>query len=406
VNITSAAANTTDGYAVHSGTSMATPFVAGVALLMREAAPALSAQGVKDKITQTAIDWGRGASGAPGSRGVDPEYGSGRLDAYAALKSAGAPLSATAPGPVHELREGTLSGTGARTDYPFEVRDTSFPLAATLTIASMTATEASSPDFDLFLYDPSGAKVAAAEHVTRQEEVTFRPTRTGTYTLRVLSYAGSGDYFVDMSGGFRDPAYTRPGGASPLRVPLVLGYRACDPGAANRTHGAPLAYPSCNPPSPASNHLTIGTPDANGKGAQFVGHVKFGVQAGDPATTVDEADVALEVQMSDVRRKDTLSDYTGQLQASIGLRLTDRSGGTSGTEPGTMQDFAFEFAVPCTGGNCAVSTTADAVSPGMVAEGERAIWQLGQVQVRDGGADGVASTAGNTPFVVQGIFVP
>jgi hypothetical protein len=41
-----------------------------------------------------------------------------------------------------------------------------------------------------------------------------------------------------------------------------------------------------------------------------------------------------------------------------------------------------------------------------VAEGERAIWQLGQIQVRDGGADGVAATAGNTPFAVQGVFVP
>jgi hypothetical protein len=26
--------------------------------------------------------------------------------------------------------------------------------------------------------------------------------------------------------------------------------------------------------------------------------------------------------------------------------------------------------------------------------------------VRDGGADGVAATSGNTPFAVQGIFVP
>ena len=36
----------------------------------------------------------------------------------------------------------------------------------------------------------------------------------------------------------------------------------------------------------------------------------------------------------------------------------------------------------------------------------RAIWQLGQVQVLDGGADGVASTTPNTVFAEQGIFVP
>ena len=49
---------------------------------------------------------------------------------------------------------------------------------------------------------------------------------------------------------------------------------------------------------------------------------------------------------------------------------------------------------------------ADAVTPGLVTEGARAMWQLGQVQVRDGGSDGVASTSGNTSFAVQGIFVP
>jgi hypothetical protein len=392
---------------------MATPFVAGVALLMLDAAPALTPDAVKDKITQTAIDWGRGASGALGSRGADPEYGFGRLDAYAALKSAGAPISATAPGPGHELREGTLTGTGARTDYKFEVRDTSFPIAATLTIASMTATEATSPDFDLFLYDPNGARVASAEHVTRQEELSHRPASTGTYTLRVLSYSGSGDYFADVSGGFANPGYVRPLSAATVSVPLVVGYRGCGQGSANRTHGPPLAYPSCNPPLPASDHLTVGTSDANGMAARFAGQVRFGVRTGDPATAADEADVSLDVRMTDVRRRDTLGDYTGQVQASLGLRLTDRGSGASGTDPATMRDFAFEFAVPCTGtadtgvgSTCAAATTADAVTPGLVTEGRRTMWQLGQVQVRDGGADGVASTTGNTPFAVEGVFVP
>ena len=39
-------------------------------------------------------------------------------------------------------------------------------------------------------------------------------------------------------------------------------------------------------------------------------------------------------------------------------------------------------------------------------EGLRAIWQLGPVEVLDGGADGSASTTPNTPFLRQGIFVP
>jgi hypothetical protein len=43
----------------------------------------------------------------------------------------------------------------------------------------------------------------------------------------------------------------------------------------------------------------------------------------------------------------------------------------------------------------------------MIKEGRRAIWQLGQVEVYDGGADGDADTAaGNTPFLDEGVFVP
>ena len=45
-----------------------------------------------------------------------------------------------------------------------------------------------------------------------------------------------------------------------------------------------------------------------------------------------------------------------------------------------------------------MSTTFDAVMPGAVPEGKRSIWQLGQIEVYDGGSDGLAATAGNTLF--------
>jgi hypothetical protein len=74
---------------------------------------------------------------------------------------------------------------------------------------------------------------------------------------------------------------------------------------------------------------------------------------------------------------------------------------------------SFEFVVPCTGtsdtavgSDCSTSTTADAVTPGIVPEGSRAVWQLGQVVLADGGTDGVASTEPNGVFAVQGVFVP
>jgi hypothetical protein len=34
------------------------------------------------------------------------------------------------------------------------------------------------------------------------------------------------------------------------------------------------------------------------------------------------------------------------------------------------------------------------------------VWEVGQVQVFDGGSDGVVSTAPNTLFATQGVFVP
>jgi hypothetical protein len=69
-----------------------------------------------------------------------------------------------------------------------------------------------------------------------------------------------------------------------------------------------------------------------------------------------------------------------------------------------VQDFTYSFAVPCAatadngvGANCALDTTADALVPGTVREGRRAIWQLGAVSVRDGAG---------APFMTQGVFVP
>jgi hypothetical protein len=59
-----------------------------------------------------------------------------------------------------------------------------------------------------------------------------------------------------------------------------------------------------------------------------------------------------------------------------------------------------------TGGNCAVSTSLDALVPGTITGGDRAVWQLGEVTVSDGGSDGLVSTTPNTLLARQGVFVP
>ena len=78
-----------------------------------------------------------------------------------------------------------------------------------------------------------------------------------------------------------------------------------------------------------------------------------------------------------------------------------------------MIDIPFPVNAPCTatastavGSTCAVTTTANAVVPGAVKDGKRAIVEIGQLQIFDGGTDGVVATTPNTLFEVQGIFIP
>ena len=216
-------------------------------------------------------------------------------------------------------------------------------------------------------------------------------------------------YVASVSPGPPAPGYPRPAGASPLRVPLVPAYQPCS--APNREHGPPLAFASCNPPAQASANLTIGTPDANGRGASSTGRVQFGVMSGDPATGADEADVAMSFILTDVRVRSTLADYTGQLRSTATVQITDRSNGT-GADAATVQALDFPVTVPCVatagtaGATCQVTTSFDAVLPGVVTEGRRSIWEFERVRVNDGGPDGQAGTAPNDLFATQGIFVP
>ena len=73
---------------------------------------------------------------------------------------------------------------------------------------------------------------------------------------------------------------------------------------------------------------------------------------------------------------------------------------------------AFAFNVACAatagpeGGDLQSRDDRRRGQPGIAREGKRAIWELSQVQVFDGGADGDADTADNTLFAVQGTFAP
>jgi hypothetical protein len=212
----------------------------------------------------------------------------------------------------------------------------------------------------------------------------------------------------------RPTGYARPRNASPNNIRLVPAFEQCSSG--NASHGAPLAVASCSPPQPSSDHLTVGTPDVNGEAANSVGLLTTRVLTEAPIdlTNGDQSDVTVSGQITDVRDRQTLADYAGELRAAFGLRLTDRLNGMGAVHPATALDASFGFSFGCTptpsgsvGSTCSIATSADAVAPGITPEFKRAVWQLGQVEIYDGGADGDGDTTGdNTLFMTQGLFVP
>jgi hypothetical protein len=198
--------------------------------------------------------------------------------------------------------------------------------------------------------------------------------------------------------------YPRPAGATPVRVPLVPSFESCtNP---NRTHGTPLAHPSCAPPDVRASYLTFGRPE--GETAQSVGQVRISVLPGD---------VGVRVSLTDVRRASDLADAPGWVDVVIPVRITDRLNGNFGSTPATVQDTSFNVSVPCTatadpsiGSTCAINTTANTIWPQLglpVRQGKRTVWEFGQIAVWDGGEDRRMETYDdNTVLAVQGIFVP
>ena len=102
------------GYADMSGTSMATPLIAGTMALMLSKNPTLTPEQIDQILEETAVELG-----APGK---DPEYGSGRLDALAAI-------NAVPPAPEYDVTIGLTPETpvivipenGGSFEYDIEV---------------------------------------------------------------------------------------------------------------------------------------------------------------------------------------------------------------------------------------------------------------------------------------------
>jgi hypothetical protein len=227
-----------------------------------------------------------------------------------------------------------------------------------------------------------------------------------------------------------EATHVRPAGASPLRVSLVPAYDQCT--LPNAPYSPPTTE-SCGPPTQSSNYLTLGTNDANGKPTKSAGFARFVVVLGDTSTPENEADIGMEVNITDVRCREPeeacsippgqsgheFSDYEGSLRAFADDQRTDHRNGATAPATALGDDLLFNFDVPCSptnndstvGSTCSATTTANTLIPGQIVEKQRNVVELRGLEIWDGGADGNPDTqpsdgSSSELFEVQGVFVP
>jgi subtilisin family serine protease len=182
-NITSSWYSSTTATNTISGTSMASPHVAGVAALYLQGNPGASAATVANAIisTSTANKVTSAGTGSPN-----------RL-LYSLLTTGGGGGGGGAPCTGCTQYTGSLSGTGASQIQP---NGTYYQTTVSGAQQGWLVGPTSGADFDLYLYKWNGSSwslVASGESATANETVSYTGT-AGYYYWKVLSYSGSGSY--------------------------------------------------------------------------------------------------------------------------------------------------------------------------------------------------------------------
>jgi hypothetical protein len=187
-NIYSSVATSNSSFATYSGTSMATPLVAGLAGLILSYRPGTTPMGVKQCIKNSAININ---SINPGFSG---QIGAGRIDAEAALLCQPPKLecgvdvfepnnvSAEAK-PLSGTVEGYICPVGDIDWFRFTL---SAPSSFTVTLSNLPA------DYDIRLYNANNQLLRESDNwSTISERITMTNASPGTYFLQISGYDGA-----------------------------------------------------------------------------------------------------------------------------------------------------------------------------------------------------------------------
>ncbi|MFL6664744.1 MAG: S8 family peptidase [Rhizobacter sp.] len=191
-----------DSYAYYQGTSMATPHVVGVVALMLSKNPALTPDDVAAKLKASARPFPAACS----------QCGAGIVDASAAVDAAGG--GTPPPTTVAEVESNNTLATAQAVTRPVTVAgtmgsttDTDFYRVSVASGQTLTATLTpnASSDYDLYIYNSAGTRVASSIKGTGQVDSASVTNggATASYYVRVVFYAGgtgstSGKYTLDL----------------------------------------------------------------------------------------------------------------------------------------------------------------------------------------------------------------
>lgn len=255
-------------------------------------------------------------------------------------------------------------------------------------------------------------------------EASFRGAsadgRTVAFTTDSKLVPGDPDNFDDIYTRtivVAPASYDTPQTATTIRASLVpmlrqtISTSQCQArGGTVSSHGAPLAFSSCNPPG-----YVPGTAAHMGPGGQ--GSYELSMVPGDPVTPADEADVALTVVATDVRNRQTGGDYDPAAGTDVTLnarfRLTDNLNGAGQSDPATTSDFDFAIPVGCiatedagAGSSCQLSSSMDVVMPGAIREGKATVMAAWKLWLYDSGTNGSRGDGDDKQFAQAGIYIP